>query len=815
MVHARNKITMKFAAAAPFALLLLSTGRMFAQQDPPSRVARLNYINGNVSMEPAGIDEWAPAEVNRPFTIGDYLYADQGGEAELHLDVGVIRIGSQTSFGFLNLDDRTVQLKLTEGDMYIRVHDFGSDQIFEVDTPNAAVTLLQNGIYRFRVDANGNMSFVVVRQGQAQITGGGQAFTLNADNSATLSGSDQLAYQIELAPQPDEFDQWCQERDAHEAQLASRRYLPPTVIGGEDLGDYGVWQETGQYGTVWYPQSVDPGWAPYHYGHWAWIDPWGWTWVDSMPWGFAPFHYGRWAYIGNRWGWCPGPIAVGYRGPVIRPYYAPAMVAWFGGAHWGVGVSIGGGPSLGWVPLGWGEVYTPAYNCSPRYFSNVNVYNTRVVNNVNITNVYNNVYVNKQAYNQQFVNARAPNAVMAMPQSAFASGASVRQAAVPVRQADFARLQTASVVAPPVAPTRQAFAPTASGRAVARPAAQVFQRQVVARNTPPPAPAPFAARQQYLQQHAGQPVNQQALRQAVPAARPVAANVRQAPKANPVTVKPGERVGNPAVSSRQAAPIPEQSPGAQNGRTVEPSTVQNGRLAEPAPQSRPGQQPVAGRPAQPENGAARPQQPPATGHGVPPNLRQSTNAPVENRQPAENGRFTERTPPGNAQQTQPPARQQPQVQERTQPTAPERTQPAQPPARQQPQMQEQPPAPERTQPAQPPARQQPQVQERTQPTAPERTQPAQPPARQQPQTQERTQPAPERAEPAQPPARQQPQTQERTQQPPERHAYPERSAPPEERSQPNRQESKPTPAPHENSHPSSQGDHPKSDKKGR
>ena len=529
MVHAQKRIHIQFACLAT--LLLLSSGPVFAQQDPPSRVARLNYVNGNVSMEPAGVDEWAPAEVNRPFTTGDYLYADQGGEAELHLDFGVIRIGSQTSFGFLNLDDRTVQLKLTEGDMYIRVHDFGSDQIFEVDTPNAAVTLLQNGIYRFRVDANGNMSFVVVRQGQAQITGGGQAFTLNADNSATLSGTDQLAYQIELAPQPDQFDQWCQERDAHEAQLASRRYLPPTVIGGEDLGDYGVWQETGQYGAVWYPQSVDPGWAPYHYGHWAWIDPWGWTWVDSMPWGFAPFHYGRWAYIGNRWGWAPGPIAVGYGGPVIRPYYAPAMVAWFGGAHWGVGISIGGGPSLGWVPLGWGEVYTPAYRCSPRYFNNVNVYNTRVVNNVNITNVYNNVYVNKQVYNQQYVNARAPNAVMAMPQSAFANGASVRQAAVPVKQADFARMRTASVVAPPVAPTRQAFVPTATGRSVPRPAAQVFQRQVVARNTPPPAPVPFAASQQYLQQHAGQPVNQQAIRQAVPAARPVAANVRQAPKA--------------------------------------------------------------------------------------------------------------------------------------------------------------------------------------------------------------------------------------------------------------------------------------------
>ncbi len=777
MVHARNKKTAQFACMASFLLLL--SGQVFAQQDPPSRVARLNYVNGNVSMEPAGVDEWAPAEVNRPFTIGDYLYADQGAQAELHLDVGVIRIGSQTSFGFLNLDDRTVQLKLTEGDMEIRVHDFGSDQVFEVDTPNAAVTLLRDGIYRFRVDANGNMSFVVVREGQAQITGGGQAFTLNPDNAASLSGTDQLAYQIELAPQPDEFDQWCQQRDAHEAQLASRGYLPPTVIGGEDLGDYGVWQEAGQYGTVWYPQNVDPGWAPYHSGHWAWIDPWGWTWVDSMPWGFAPFHYGRWAYIGNRWGWCPGPIVVGYPGPVIRPYYAPAMVAWFGGANWGVGVSMGSGPSLGWVPLGWGEVYTPAYRCSPRYFDNVNVYNTRIVNTVNITNVYNNVYVNKQVYNQQFVNVRAPNAVMTMPQAAFASGQSVRQAAVAVKQADFARLQTASVVAPPVAPTRQSFAPTA-GRPVPRPAAQVIQRQVVAKNTPPPAPAPFAQRQQYLQQHAGQLVDPQAMRQAVPSVRPVVANVRKAPPANAVAVKPGQRVGSAAVFDRPAVPVSQQAPAQQNGRTVEPAV-----------QSRPGQQPSVSRPAQPANEPHRKQQPPPNAHGVPPNLRQG------NSQPAENGRFAERTPPSNAQPPRNVPPTEPQVGERSQP-APER---AQPPVRQQPQTEERTqPAPER---AQPPARQQPQTEERTQP-APER---AQPPARQQPQTEERTQPAPERA---QPPARQQPPTEERTQPAPERRAYPERSTPPEERSQPKGQESKPTP--HDNSHPS-QGDHSKSDKK--
>ena len=160
----------------------------------------------------------------------------------------------------------------------------------------------------------------------------------------------------------------------------------------------------------------------------------------------------------------------------------------------------------------------------------MNVYNTRFVRTVNITNVYNTVYVNKTVYNRTLVNARAPNAVMAMPQSAFASGRPVRQAAVPVRQVDVAKLQSASVIGPNVAPTRQAVVP-AAGRPVARPTPQVIQRPVIARSTPP---ASVPAHQAVVQKTAGQPPNQQPAGQVV---RPVAANVRQVAAVTPVPVK--------------------------------------------------------------------------------------------------------------------------------------------------------------------------------------------------------------------------------------------------------------------------------------
>lgn len=647
------------------------------QQDPPSRVARLSYIQGNVSMEPSGATDWAPAVVNRPFTTDDYLYTDQGARAELHLDVAAMRMGPQTSFGFLNLNDQTVQIKLTEGEMCFRLHNFGGNQVFEVDTPNAAVTLLNDGMYRVNVDPSGNTSSVVVRQGQAQVTGGGQAFTLSQGNSVNLSGTDQLAYNVEVAPAADEFDNWCNQRAGHETGLQAARYVPPTVIGYEDLDDNGGWQQAPEYGPVWYPRTVSAGWAPYHDGHWAWVEPWGWTWVDSQPWGFAPFHYGRWAYISNRWGWCPGPINTGYRGPAVRPYYAPALVAFFGGAHWGVSIGVGGGgPSVGWVPLGYGEVFTPPYRVSQNYFRNVNVSNTTINKSVNITNVYNTTYVNKtvNVTNVSYTNMRAPNAVMAMPQSAFATGRPVAQVARPVPPAEIARIQPAqaAVLAPPVAPTRQALQPTL-GRPAAHPPQQIFARQVVARSTPAPAPAPFAARQTYLQQHAGQPHDFAAMHQAVaPQAPPVAA-IRQAPPARPVPVHPGTQVGNAAMN-RPAAPQPAArqpvpaahgaAPNMRPAPTAQPAARSNVPAERPQPAARPASQP-APRTAAP---APRPAAPAAR--------------PAERPQPA--ARPAERAQP-EARPAQPAARPAERPQPAAHPAAPaarpaERPQPASRPA---------------------------------------------------------------------------------------------------------------------------------------
>jgi hypothetical protein len=177
-------------------------------------------------------------------------------------------------------------------------------------------------------------------------------------------------------PVADDFQAFVAGRDAAYDGRAATRYVSPEMTGVESLDAWGRWQQTAEYGTVWVP-AVDAGWAPYRYGRWAWIDPWGWTWVDAAPWGFAPFHYGRWALWGGRWAWVPGRY-------VARPVYAPALVAWSGGAPPAAGVRIGVG-AVGWFPLAPHEAYVPPFTASATWVRNVNV--THVTNVTNVTTV--------------------------------------------------------------------------------------------------------------------------------------------------------------------------------------------------------------------------------------------------------------------------------------------------------------------------------------------------------------------------------------------------------------------------------------------
>ncbi|HXN79620.1 MAG TPA: FecR family protein, partial [Steroidobacteraceae bacterium] len=381
------------------------------ENDPPARAARLGFIQGSVSFNPAGTQDWVAAPLNRPLTTGDQLWADRGGRAELQLDGSSLRLGASTSMAFLNLSDQATQVQLTAGTLLVHVRHLYDQETYEIDTPNLAFTVLRAGTYRVTVDENAGTTTINVRRGQGEVTGGGTAYSLYEGEDDVFAGTDQLTETAQYqSPAPDSLDAWSDGRDNRWDNSASARYVSPDVVGYQDLDDHGSWTTTPEYGHVWVPRGVEPGWAPYQSGHWAYVPPWGYTWVDDQPWGFAPFHYGRWIHTGQAWGWCPAPPP----GPdvvYVRPVYAPALVAW---------VTVGAG--VAWFALGPREVYVPSYPVSREYVNAVNVSNT-TVNTTIVNNVYNTTIINKTANNTNitYVNRNAPGAIVATSREAFAS----------------------------------------------------------------------------------------------------------------------------------------------------------------------------------------------------------------------------------------------------------------------------------------------------------------------------------------------------------------------------------------------------------
>ena len=491
---------MAVALLAGLAFLLNGSTRAIAQdegddQDPPGRVARLSFADGQVSFQPAGEGDWVTATPNRPMVTGDNLWADESSRAEVHIGSTAMRLSDQTGITFLELTDRVTQIRLAQGALFIRVRHVDDEDNYEVDTPNLSFRVVQPGEYRLDVSPDGDRTTVSVWQGRGHVTGGGSSYTVVADQRATFTGSDELQFDVEQVRGRDGFDQWAFERDQREDHSDSANYVSREMTGYEDLDEYGRWSYVAGYGECWAPVGVASGWAPYRNGHWAWVAPYGWTWVADEPWGFAPFHYGRWASVGGGWFWVPGPV-------VVRPIWAPALVAWVGGGGWGVSVGAG----VGWFPLGPGEVFVPGYRVSRGYVNQVNVTNT-TVNITKITNVYNTTVINNTTNNTtvnrvNYVNAHVTGGVTAVSRDTFVNARPVASHLVHVEPKDIESAPMGHMA--PVEPIRTST--IGAGRpTTVKPPVAVMNRQVVAQHEPPAVPPTFEQRKAQAGGHLNQP----------------------------------------------------------------------------------------------------------------------------------------------------------------------------------------------------------------------------------------------------------------------------------------------------------------------
>jgi hypothetical protein len=349
--------------------------------DPPGRVGSVTLLGGPVFMVDLATGSREEALLNWPVTGGWRIETGRGGRAEVRIGSTALRLDEETTVDFPRLDDRFVQVAVLRGSVSLRLRSREVLGEIELLTQRERMVFEDVGRYRIDVDRPPGLTAVTAFFGRVRIGINRSTFVVGSGQRGELAASPLVSFEIGGAA-ADRFDEWVAARDAREDSVRSTAYVSRETTGVEMLDEYGDWRTVEEYGPVWFPRGVPATWAPYRYGRWVWVSPWGWTWVDEAPWGFAPLHYGRWVVAGGYWGWVPGVV-------VPRPMFAPALVAWFGAPGFGVTV----GAPVGWFPLGPREVYVPAFRHTPRYLRVVNL--QHVPNVERVTIVQTPRYVNR------------------------------------------------------------------------------------------------------------------------------------------------------------------------------------------------------------------------------------------------------------------------------------------------------------------------------------------------------------------------------------------------------------------------------------
>ncbi len=616
MFHYALSPRKRFAAVVAAALLPLACAQTWSQPDPPAQAGRLSYVTGNVSIQPAGSDDWGLALPNLPIGPGDRVFTDSDGRAEIQVGQTFVRIGPNADVSLVDSSPEGITFGVAQGSIHLRTSGLWDGQSVYVNTPSGSSTLSYPGEQRVDVLPDEQSAVFTAYGSNLFIAGaGGFQQQISDGQSLQLIGSNPVYPQWLQAADWDQLDNWSRQRDEQIAMSQSYRYVSREVPGAYELDAAGTWEPGTPYGPVWFPNSVQAGWAPYHNGHWVNHAPWGWVWVEDEPWGYAPFHYGRWVSFNGRWGWVPGP-------PAAHPVWSPALVVFAGG------VNFGGGALSVWFPLGPGEPYHPWYPCSPRYVDRVNITNITPTAVVHVQTTYVNINVTNVTYVNRTIG------VTAMNTNDFSAGRPVRQSAVAVNPQMLQHIQP--VTAPLPQPARQAM--------IAGP--------------PPARPVRVAAARPMFINQTGKAIT------AIPNARPVEPPVRPAPQIKPpvghaVVNPPANAVKVPMPPARGVPPpIPPRGP-AGSPPANEPHGV-------PAPNGTPRPPEPHGVPA--PDGTPRPQPPLPAQHAAPvppPPPPPKANPPApEERRPA-----PEVVPP-------PKPRQEPPPPPRVNPPAPEERRPA-------------------------------------------------------------------------------------------------------------------------------------------
>jgi hypothetical protein len=586
-------------------LLVAATLPVAAEEEPPARVGQISYVSGNVAFHMASETQWSAAGINYPVATGGSYWTEAAARAEIQLGPNTLEMSGGTELDATKLDEQVTRVALPQGRIFVHVRAIDEGENIEIDIPRGGAWLLAPGDYDISAGSEREPSRVSVFSGSAHFVGNGADVAIKAGEAVLIDGMTPVSVRHEPAV-ADEFVAWCRSRQYPEAKLAAPRYVSPDMTGYEALDAYGAWDSTPEYGEVWFPNAPPADWAPYQDGRWVWIGPWGWTWIAAEPWGFAPSHFGRWARIHERWAWVPGKR-------VRRPVFAPALVAFIGGAEIGAAGGRGAhrGPPVGWFPLAPGEVYWPHFARDPKFIRRINEGSVKDIDKIVIRP---NAGPPPEVARAHFANRRFATVV---PREVFADARRVRPAMIHLPAAALERApveprppQINRVVAHPAAGPRRVERPVV-GPAAAAPRPPTKATGIPAPNAAVLPPHPQTAtpahpaaphREVVVPSHPAPPAERRPERARIETVHPPApAVLRPSPvqvyHPPPPTYRPAAPAYRPPAPAYRP-PAPAYRPPAPQPQVFRPAPQMPHPAAVPPPR---GGAPAPGRPGHPEH----------------------------------------------------------------------------------------------------------------------------------------------------------------------------------------------------------------------
>ena len=290
-----------------------------------------------------------------------------------------------------------------------------ADKAVEVDTPNGAITVMQPGDLRLDVYTNGGGTLVTVDAGAIQVIGPGVEKILGAGESVHLLGSNPIQALEQRMPGKDPFDVWSQQRD--------RVFLgsDACICELKRLGRR-IWTRMGSGRTRWNMDRcgirrifrqvgrrirMASGAGSRRGDGLGWIGCMG---IRAIP---------LWAVDRSR-------VALGMDSRAFG--CEPGIRAGDGCVRRGCKFSNEAGAALsGWIPLGAGEPFYPAYACSAACFKEVNLLNLSEARSnprrIPASSYY--TYYHSRAGFRSIHYAQQKAATIAVPSSVLASGEAI------------------------------------------------------------------------------------------------------------------------------------------------------------------------------------------------------------------------------------------------------------------------------------------------------------------------------------------------------------------------------------------------------